>query len=62
MLSKIESPQDTNKSTNLKVNKIKIDKPIVMGILNVTPDSFFDGRNDLTEANIIRKVNVIYMD
>ena len=33
MLSKIESPQDTNKSTNLKVNKIKIDKPIVMGMV-----------------------------
>jgi len=62
MLSKIESPQDTNKSTNLKVNKIKIDKPIVMGILNVTPDSFFDGRNDLTEANIIRKVNAMEYD
>jgi dihydropteroate synthase len=62
MLSKIESPQDTNKSTNLKVNKIKIDKPIVMGILNVTPDSFFDGRNDLTEANIIRKINAMEYD
>ncbi len=62
MLSKIESSQCTNKSTNLKVNKIKLDKPIVMGILNVTPDSFFDGRNDLTEVNIVRKVNAMEYD
>ncbi|PJB14121.1 MAG: dihydropteroate synthase [Flavobacteriales bacterium CG_4_9_14_3_um_filter_32_8] len=28
-----------------------------MGILNVTPDSFFDGGNYLSEENIIQKVN-----
>lgn len=62
MLSKIESPQDTNKSINLKVNKINLDEPAIMGILNVTPDSFFDGRNDLTEANIVQKVNAMEYD
>ena len=62
MLSKIESPQDTNKSITFKVNGINLDEPIVMGILNVTPDSFFDGRNDLTEEDIIRKVNAMEYD
>ena len=62
MLSKIESPQGTNKSVNFKVNKINLDEPIIMGILNVSPDSFFDGRNDLTEANIVRKVNSMEYD
>lgn len=62
MLSKIESPQDTNKSINFKVNKIYLDEPIIMGILNVTPDSFFDGRNDLSEENIVKKVNSMEYD
>jgi dihydropteroate synthase len=62
MLSKIESPQDTNKSINFKVNNLKLDEPIVMGILNVTPDSFFDGRKDLTEEDIVRKVNAMEYD
>jgi dihydropteroate synthase len=62
MHSKIEFPQDTNKSIHLKVNKIKLDRPIIMGILNVTPDSFFDGSNDRTEEDIVRKVNAMEYD
>ncbi len=31
------------RSLNLKGNLISLTEPIVMGILNVTPDSFFDG-------------------
>lgn len=52
MLSFSEAAQDTNKSINFKGKTIKLDQPIVMGILNVTPDSFFDGgkRNDIKEA------------
>ena len=33
----------TKKSLNIKGNLIDLSKPIIMGILNVTPDSFFDG-------------------
>ncbi|WKN32370.1 dihydropteroate synthase [Porifericola rhodea] len=31
------------RSLNLKGNLINLEEPIVMGILNVTPDSFYDG-------------------
>ena len=30
-------------SLNISGNLIEIDRPWVMGILNVTPDSFYDG-------------------
>lgn len=33
----------SNKTLNLKGNLVMLDTPKVMGILNVTPDSFFDG-------------------
>ncbi len=32
-----------NKSLRCGKNVLKIDKPLVMGILNLTPDSFYDG-------------------
>ena len=57
MQSKIETPQDTNKSINFSVNGVNLDEPIIMGILNVTPDSFFDGGQNFDEETIIRKVN-----
>ena len=36
---------------------LNLDESTIMGILNVTPDSFFDGGNYLSEENIIQKVN-----
>ena len=57
MQSFIETPQDTNKSINFKVKGINLDEPIIMGILNVTPDSFFDGGMYINEETIVRKVN-----
>ena len=62
MHSKTESPQDTNKSIHLKVNKIKLDQPCLMGILNVTPDSFYDGNKDNNESDIIQKINAMECD
>ena len=57
MQSEIETPQDTNKSIKLSLNGVNLDQPIIMGILNVTPDSFFDGGQHINDADIIRKVN-----
>ena len=57
MQSEIETPQDTNKSINFSLKGINLDKPIVMGILNVTPDSFFDGGQNFNDEEIVRKVN-----
>ena len=38
-----------------KGNLIDFSTPIVMGILNLTSDSFYDGGKYLTEENIIKK-------
>lgn len=38
---------------------IDLSKPIVMGILNVTPDSFFDGGRYKSEINIIKRAEEI---
>lgn len=40
----------------ITVKEIKEGKPLVMGILNVTPDSFFDGGNYVGELAIIKRV------
>ncbi len=41
--------------TNILINKL--DKPLVMGILNLTPDSFFDGNRYNTEAAALDRVS-----
>ncbi len=40
---------------NIKGNLIEINKPWVMGILNVTPDSFFDGGSFNTIDNALKQ-------
>ncbi len=62
MQSKIETPQDTNKSTSFKVKGVNLDEPTIMGILNITPDSFFDGGKYLTDEDIVRKINSMEYD
>ena len=46
-------------SINLNGRLIDLSTPIVMGILNVTPDSFFDGGKYETEKNIIERAEEI---
>ncbi len=62
MQSKTEAPQDTNKSIKSKLKSINLDEPIVMGILNLTPDSFFDGGKDWNEEAIVQKINSMEYD
>ncbi|MFM2326691.1 MAG: dihydropteroate synthase, partial [Bacteroidota bacterium] len=38
---------------NCKGKIVVIDKPLVMGIINATPDSFFEGHLNKTEAGIL---------
>ncbi len=59
MQSEFQAPQDTNKSINIKGNRLILDEPIIMGILNVTPDSFFDGGAYLSEESIVKRVNTM---
>jgi dihydropteroate synthase len=49
-----------HKSINVKGNLISMEKPLIMGILNITDDSFFDGGkyNSLDKA-LIRAENII---
>src|SRR5574344_1501331 len=60
----ISSFKDTDflehKSINIKGNLISLENPLIMGILNITDDSFFDGGkyNSLDKA-LIRAENII---
>lgn len=42
---------------NCKGKLLNFDSPIVMGILNVTPDSFYDGGNLETESKLIEQAS-----
>jgi dihydropteroate synthase len=47
------------KSINLKQKLIPLETPIIMGILNVTEDSFFDGGRYVSEAAVLKRVEQI---
>ncbi|MCC7332261.1 MAG: dihydropteroate synthase [Flavobacteriales bacterium] len=55
-----ETTQDTSflkkKSINCNGKLLKLDEPLVMGVLNLTPDSFFDGGKYCSEEKIIEHV------
>jgi len=59
MLNVKENPKDTfflkNKFINCKGILLNLDEPTIMGILNHTPDSFFDGKLTFSETEIIEK-------
>ncbi len=46
----------TNKTLKLNGRILTLDSPRLMGILNVTPDSFFDGGRHFSEASILSQV------
>jgi len=47
------------KTLNLKQNLISLETPIVMGILNITEDSFFDGGCYISETTVLKRVEQI---
>lgn len=55
--------KDTSFSPNSYINcrgkLLSLDKPIVMGILNITPDSFYDGGKYTSESAIIKQAEKI---
>jgi len=61
-----ETPQDTfflKKNTiNCKGKLLNLDELHVMGILNLTPDSFFDGGSNSNEEIIVEKVKKMLDD
>ncbi len=46
----------TNKTILVKEKIIDLSQPKVMGILNITPDSFFDGGKFIEETQILKQV------
>lgn len=48
-----------NRTINIKGELFPLDRPVVMGILNVTPDSFFAGSRMRTEAEIAARIEEI---
>lgn len=48
-----------NRTINIKGELVGFDKPLVMGILNITPDSFFDGGKYQLHKEIIERCEVI---
>jgi len=51
-----------NKSLNCGDKVIDLSTPVVMGILNLTPDSFFDGGSYATLADIMKRVEQMIND
>ncbi|MFN8238399.1 MAG: hypothetical protein U0T77_09525 [Chitinophagales bacterium] len=45
-----------NFTLNCRGKLLTINTPIVMGILNVTPDSFFDGGSYVKDAPLLNQV------
>lgn len=48
-----------SKTINIKGQLLSLDEPQVMGILNVTPDSFYAGSRKETEAAIVDRIETI---
>lgn len=49
-------------SINIKGTLITFEKPIIMGILNVTPDSFFDGGKHNSLENALQRATQLIAD
>lgn len=49
------------KTINIKGELLDLSTPVVMGILNITPDSFYEGSRKETEQQIIDRVNEIFI-
>jgi dihydropteroate synthase len=49
------TPFSINKTLNIRGRLLPLDSPQIMGILNVTPDSFYDGGRLTTEAAILAR-------
>ena len=48
-----------HQTINIKGNLISLETPQVMGIVNVTPDSFFEGSRKQSEKEIVERVQQI---
>lgn len=56
------TPFSINKTLNIRGELVSLATPCVMGILNVTPDSFYDGGRNSTEKNILAQAEKMLRD
>jgi dihydropteroate synthase len=60
LFQKIDNPFYRKKKTiQLNGELIQLDQPVVMGILNLTPDSFYDGGKYRSELEVLRRAEEI---
>ena len=62
LLSRKDSLFQVKKTLNLRGNLVSLETPKVMGILNVTPDSFFEGSRIGTENLILQRAENMLAD
>ena len=56
------TPFSRNKTLNIKGKLVTLDPPALMGILNVTPDSFFDGGRYADESAILKRAEQMFKE
>jgi dihydropteroate synthase len=56
------TPFSINKTLNIRGELVSLEAPCVMGILNVTPDSFFDGGRNSTVKSILSHAEKMLRD
>lgn len=49
----------THQTINIKGNLLNLESPLVMGIVNITPDSFYKGSRKQSEKEVIERVQQI---
>ena len=59
MQKKPHYKRKTMKTITLNHQPLDFSTPVVMGILNITPDSFYDGGKYMSETAIIRRIHQI---
>lgn len=47
------------KTLNIRGTLLELKEPLVMGILNITPDSFYSGSRKQTEKEITERIETI---
>lgn len=52
----------TNKTLNIRGKIIHLDRPKIMGVLNITPDSFFDGGKFLSESSLLEHTEKMLLE
>jgi dihydropteroate synthase len=56
------TPFSINKTLNIRGRLVSLDKPAIMGVLNITPDSFYDGGRYNSDTAILKQAEKMLSD